>query len=286
MFAVSVVVVATVLPRYRSLRHKRNGRSSRDCHRRGIGDSARPVGCARAPAAIDGGSEVGQGGGRIRSDQYLIGSPAQRSHVGVSRSSDGDRLGRGGVAGRGQRAGCVCRQANTGGRQQASGDADVAGPAAGRIAEVDVGRRGREHRRAVEGGVAADPVDFCLDRRELGIQRRTLRVGHGAGGRFGGQRNRAIQQRGDLGERAVGHLQVAHAIVCVAGRLRQGGDVGMQAIGNGQAGCVIGAAVDAGTGGQPEQGFLQFRSRDRQLVLGGQGRNIIQNAKCHFEFLL
>ena len=59
-------------------------------------------------------------------------------------------------------------------RQHASGDADVAGPAAGRIAEVDVGRRGREYRRAVEGGVGADAVDFSLDRRELGIQRRTL----------------------------------------------------------------------------------------------------------------
>jgi len=71
----------------------------------------------------------------------------------------------------------------------------------------------------------------------LGVADRTV-------GRLGGQGDSAVQQRGDLRQAAIGNLQHAQTVGGVTRRLGQGGHVGMQAIGNRQAGCVIRTGVD------------------------------------------
>src|SRR5208337_2970539 len=64
---------------------------------------------------------------------------------------------------------------------------------------VEVGAATREDGRAVIGGIAADAVNFRLDRGELGVQRLALgAVIDRPVGRLSGQGNRPVQQGGDL----------------------------------------------------------------------------------------
>jgi len=98
---------------------------------------------------------------------------------------------------------------------------------------------------AVEGGAGADGVNFREDGGVFGLNRDALRIGDGAGAGFGGQGNGAVEQSGDLGERAIGELQFTDAVVGIAHGLGQGGDVGLQPIGNGQSGGIVCTGVDA-----------------------------------------
>src|SRR6185437_8738505 len=146
--------------------------------------------------------------------------------------------------------------------QRAHGDA-YGGSVAG-VAQEDRGGGSGEYVAAIEIGVAADVVDFSLDLGELIVERGQLRGRDRAVARLGGKGDGAVEEVGDLAERAVHHLQLAGAVVGVLRGLVQGGDVGLQAVGNGQASGVVGAAVDALTAGKAEEGGLQLALRRRQ----------------------
>ena len=75
-------------------------------------------------------------------------------------------------------------------------------------------------------------------------------------------------------------------IIGIPCRLRQGGNVGVQTVGNRKACGVICAAVDARSRRQLEQRFLQIAVCNRQLVLRSQRRNVIQYTECHLNFSL
>ena len=94
-------------------------------------------------------------------------------------------------------------------------------------------------------GVGSNAVDFCLDRLILIVQRNPLRISDRARRRLGGQRDRAIQKRAHLGQRSISHLQRSYTVVRVAGRLGKRADIGLQAIGDRQAGSIVRAAIDA-----------------------------------------
>ena len=94
-------------------------------------------------------------------------------------------------------------------------------------------------------GRGSDAVDFGFDRGVFIVQGDALRIGDCAGCRFGGQGYGAVKERGDLRECAVCNLQFADAVGGIAGRLRSGGDVSLQPVGDGQAGRIVGAGIDA-----------------------------------------
>jgi len=56
----------------------------------------------------------------------------------------------------------------------------------------------------------------------------------------------------------------------------QGGDVGVQTVGDGQSGGVIRAAVDARARRQLEEGLLQAGVGHAHLILRHQGRDVIE----------
>jgi hypothetical protein len=89
-----------------------------------------------------------------------------------------------------------------------------------------------------------------------------LRIGYRTGCRFSRNRDRAVEQGGDGCQRTIRYLQFANAVIRVAGGLRKGCNVGLQSVGNSQAGGVVRACIDARTGGELEEGFLQVGVRD------------------------
>jgi hypothetical protein len=167
--------------------------------------------------------------------------------------------------------------AKAGRGQQSRRHADRATAGRAAIAQEHIQSIVGEYLPAVEIGGRADAVDFRFDRLIFRVQRAALLVRDGAGGRFRGQRDRAIEQRGDLRKCAVCYLQFANAVSGVACRLRQSRDVGLQAVGNGEAGRIVRAAVDARTRRQLLQRRVQTIAGDVQLVFRSNSSNIIEN---------
>ena len=79
----------------------------------------------------------------------------------------------------------------------------------------------------------------------FGVERDPLRIGDGAGGGFGGQRDGAVEQGGDLGQCPICYLEFADAVRRVTRGLGQGCDVRFEAVGDGQTSRIVSAAIDA-----------------------------------------
>ena len=105
-----------------------------------------------------------------------------------------------------------------------------------------------------------------------------LTAGEGAVGGLGGQGDCAIEQVGDLGERAVRGLQEADAVGGICGGLGERGYVGAEAVGDGEAGCVVGAGVDARTGGELLESGLKARLGGVEVVLSVEGGDVVEDA--------
>src|SRR4030095_3041869 len=86
---------------------------------------------------------------------------------------------------------------------------------------------------------------------------------------------------GDLRQRAVSGLQQSDAGGCVLRRLREGGDVGVEAVGERQAGGIVSAAVDARTGGELRERVLQAHLSLIQIVLRVDCCDVIQYTQGH-----
>jgi hypothetical protein len=89
--------------------------------------------------------------------------------------------------------------------------------------------------------------------------------------------------------RLVASLRVPSA-VCRAERrllaLAWDQGVGLQAVGDDEAGGVVGGLVDALAGGQPGDGVLQPDPGHAQLVAGAKGSNVIENRSSSHGILL
>ena len=81
-----------------------------------------------------------------------------------------------------------------------------------------------------------------------------LRSAQAGVGGFRGQRDRAVEQGGDLREGAVCGLQGADGVGGVERGLVEGGNVGVETIRDGETGCVIRTGVDARTRGKAAEG--------------------------------
>src|SRR5208282_3227888 len=122
--------------------------------------------------------------------------------------------------------------------QRAGGDSDGSGRQSLRrssVTQEDAGGGRLERRGTIIGGVEADLIDFGLDRSVLGVKSRELTASIGAVGGLGGQRRSPVEQIGHLGQRAIGGLGQADALIGVSRRLIQGGDVRLESIGDFQA---------------------------------------------------
>ena len=65
----------------------------------------------------------------------------------------------------------------------------------------------------------------------------------------------------------------------VLGRLVQSGYVGIQSIGDGEAGGIVGPRVNARAGRKLLQVFLQLRVGEVDLILRVQRRDVVQDAE-------
>lgn len=117
--------------------------------------------------------------------------------------------------------------------------------------------RGLKNAGAIEIRGIANAVDFRSDRGILIGDCGELIGSQAAISGLRGQRHSAVEQRGDLGKRAVSHLQLAYAVRGVLRGLLKRGNVGLQPVNNGQSGRIVSSTVDPRSRRQLEQGVLQ-----------------------------
>src|SRR6185437_9348307 len=131
------------------------------------------------------------------------------------------------------------------------------------------------NRLAVKIRGRTDGVDGAENGLEFSVQSLRLVWIDGRVRRLSGQCDSAVQQGSYLRERAIGGLQHADAVRSIELRLRQRSNVGLQAVGDRQAGCVVGAGVDPQAGRQLSQCLLQGGLRVGQRILRRQGGDVI-----------
>ncbi len=118
-------------------------------------------------------------------------------------------------------------------------------------------RGGAEHGRRVVGRRRTDVVDFREDRLILLVRGGVLGAVQRAVRRFGGQRDRAVEQAVHLRERTVSDLQQADAVAGIGGRLGESRAVRRQAVSQGETSRVVRTGVERRTRRQLLQGVLQ-----------------------------
>jgi hypothetical protein len=228
--------------------------------------------------------------GRDLVDGVAAGGEAHRRRRTSCTFLEDDRAGVG--AGRILRRADVGGAAGDGGVDRAPGVADGGagqtadaqlvgrGAGAGRVAGVDRGVAA-EDLGTVIGGGRADVVDlgedgliFLVGRLQLGAVQRAVRG-------LRRQGDRPVEQAVDLAEGTVGDLQQAHALGGIGRGLGERRRVGRQAVGQREAGGVIGPGVDARTRGQLLQRGLQAALGSVQVVFCVDCRYVIEDTQRH-----
>src|SRR5690606_21474072 len=110
-------------------------------------------------------------------------------------------------------------------------------------------QRGIELSARVKANGLRLTVDFFNNRLELGVQRVTV-AGERTRSRLRGESAAAIEQQRNVVQTAVDSLQRRQTVSSVSHALLQHGNVGAEAVGDGQARGVIGGGVNAQTRGQ------------------------------------
>ncbi len=151
---------------------------------------------------------------------------------------------------------------------------------------------GADLERAVVGAVeqllaterrgVGDPVELGLQLGDLGVGG-GLRVGVLRTGVAGldGQVPHALQDGGRLVQRAVRGLHDVDAVLGVAHGDGQATDLRLQAVRDGQAGCVVGRLVDPKTAGQLLQRAGHRVVGDREVPVRVHCRDVRVDAKTH-----
>ena len=135
------------------------------------------------------------------------------------------------------------------------------------------------HTVELRGGL--DPVDLARQRVELGLQG-GLRVGVlRAVVVLHRELVHALEHGVDLGQRTFSGLGDRDAVLGVAHGGLQATDLEAQALGDGQAGRVVGGAVDPVAAGQLLQGLGQRALGHRQVAVGVEGVGVGVDAKTH-----
>jgi hypothetical protein len=126
-----------------------------------------------------------------------------------------------------------------------------------------------KHRLAVEIA-GTHLVDVTEQLYRLLLQGRTVAVAKAAVARLDRELAQALQAVGDLGHRAVGHLQHRGGVADVAGCLAHPAQARRHPLGDGVAGRVVGRAVDAQPARQALDGARQHLRTRRGIALGTQ----------------
>ena len=127
----------------------------------------------------------------------------------------------------------------------------------------------------------SDVADLGQDVLILLVGRAHLRGVQSSVGGLGGECHGAVEEVGNLRQGAVGGLQQADAGGCILRRLREGCDVGVEAVGEREACGVVGSAVDARTGGELRECVLQTILRLIQIGLRVDRCDVIQYTQGH-----
>jgi len=133
----------------------------------------------------------------------------------------------------------------------------------------------------VEFGRGGKTIQFGNQLGHFGVDR--CAVGSAVGGvdRLHRQFAHALQNIAHLRERAFAGLRDGHAIVGVAAGLIHTADLGREAFGNSQTGCIVLGAVDAQAGRQALQRGIEAVLRNPEIALRGQRRDVGIDNCCH-----
>jgi hypothetical protein len=133
-----------------------------------------------------------------------------------------------------------------------------------------------------ELGRAADPVELGVELGELGLGGSTgvgvLRTG---GRRLHRQVTHTAEDRVHLVHRAFSGLHDRDAVLSVADGDLEATDLRPQALGDAQAGGVVGGPVDADARGQRLEALRHLPVRHREVPVGVHGRDVLVDTETH-----
>ena len=129
--------------------------------------------------------------------------------------------------------------------------------------------------------VLEDPVDLGLELRELGVERGAVARGERAVRRLHRQLAEAVEDAADLVEGALGGLRQGDAVHGVPAGDVVRADLGAHALGDREAGGVVGRDGDTKAGGESGVVALEAAGGDAEVPLGGQRGDVGVDAKSH-----